>query len=249
MLILLAAPDAGTTAPSAAEIVRAADAVRNPGRPFRSRMTLTEFVSGRERDRTTLIVYSKVDPSNGQFRNLVRYVDPPRDSGKLVLLGGNTLWFFDPASNASVRISPQQRLLGQASIGDVLTVNLAIDYTAQLVGVETVQDAQRQARTAWHILLAPANDQAIYGRVEYWVEQATFRPVKARVFSDSGRLLKILYYRNFEERLGAVRPAEAVIIDSVDASLVTTARFDQDRWQDIPDAWFQRDSLPHLPAD
>ena len=60
----------------------------------------------------------------------MRYVEPPRDAGKMVLLDGRSLWFYDPASKASVRISPQQRLIGQAAIGDVLTVNLAVDYTA-----------------------------------------------------------------------------------------------------------------------
>ncbi len=61
----------------------------------------------------------------GHFRNLLQYVEPPRDAGKRVLLDGRSFWFFDPASQTSVRISAQQRLVGQAAIGDVLTVNLA----------------------------------------------------------------------------------------------------------------------------
>ena len=84
----------------------------------------------------------------GQFRNLVRYIEPPRDAGKMVLLDGTMLWFYDPASKASVRISPQQRLIGQAAIGDVLTVNLALDYTGKLVGAESIQDARARAAIA-----------------------------------------------------------------------------------------------------
>jgi hypothetical protein len=70
--------------------------------------------------------------------------------------------------------------------------------------------------------------------------------VKAKFYSDSGRLLKILYYRGFEEQLGRIRPTEAVIIDAVDTSLVTTFKFGDFHAQNIPDAWFQRDYLPRL---
>ncbi len=78
------------------------------------------------------------------------------------------------------------------------------------------------------------------------MEQGTFHPVKGKFYSDSGRLLKIIYYRNYIERLGAVRPAEAVIIDAIDSSLATIAAFTDSRFQEVPDAWFQRDYLPRL---
>ena len=188
-------------------------------------------------------------PATHQFRNLVRYVEPPRDAGKIALLDGRNLWFYDPASKASVRISPQQRLVGQASIGDVLTINLAIDYTATLLGDETITDAEHQKRDCWHLDLKAATDIATYARVEYWVEHDSFHPIKAKFYSDSGRLLKILYYRGYADRLGLVRPTEAIIIDAVDSSLVTTVTFGDLRFQDIPETWFQRDYLPHLRAD
>jgi hypothetical protein len=230
-------------------IVAAADKVRNPGKPFRSTDTLTEYVHGQPRDADQLVVYAKEDPVTHQFRNIVRYVEPPRDAGKMALLDGTNLWFYDPASKASVRISPQQRLIGQASIGDILTINLAIDYNATLLGDETIADAGRQQRVCHHLDLKAANDIATYARVEYWVEHDTFHPIKAKFYSDSGRLLKILYYSNYAERLGLVRPTEAIIIDAVDSSLVTTVLFGDLQFQDIPETWFQRDYLPHLRAE
>jgi outer membrane lipoprotein-sorting protein len=244
LLLVTAAGHAQT----AQEIVAGTDRVRNPGQPFRLTVTLTEYVAGREREHDVLVVFSKEDATTRQFRNLIQYAEPPRDAGKKVLLDGHSLWFFDPASNVSIRISAQQRLIGQAAVGDVLTVNLAVDYAPVVVGTEKIQDATRKERDCWHLDLKAAGDQAVYYRVEYWVEQGTFYPIKGKFYSDSGRLLKILYYRNFAERLGAVRPTEAVIIDAVDTSLATTASFGDYRFQDIPDAWFQRDYLPHLRA-
>jgi outer membrane lipoprotein-sorting protein len=235
-------------AQSAEEIVVATDKVRNPAKPFRSTLRLTEYVSGQERDHDSLVVYSKEDGATRQFRNLVQYVEPARDAGKRVLLDGHSLWFYDPNSKVSVRISAQQRLIGQAAIGDILTVNLAADYTPNIVGTETIDDATRQPRKCWHLELKASNDLATYNRVEYWVEQGSFFPVKGKFYADSGRLLKIAYFRKFAQQLGTVRPTEVVIIDAVDSSLATTATLGDYVYQEIPEAWFQRDYLPHLEA-
>jgi outer membrane lipoprotein-sorting protein len=232
-------------AQSAQEIVTASDRVRNPAESFRSTLVLTEYVSGQERSHSAFVLFSKPDAS-ARFRNLLEYVEPPRDAGKRVLLDGRAFWFYDPAPKTSVRISAQQRLVGQAAIGDVLAVNLAADYAATVAGTETIDDATRQKRNTWHLELKAATDTAVYHRIEYWVEQGTFHPVKGKFYSDSGRLLKIIYYRAFKERLGAQRPAEAVIIDAVDSTLATIATFSDSRFQDVPDAWFQRDYLPRL---
>ena len=231
------------------EIVAAADKVRNPGQPFRSTDTLTEYVSGKPKNQNQLVVYAKEDAATHQFRNVVRYAEPPRDAGKMVLLDGRNIWFYDPASKASVRISPQQRLIGQASVGDILTTNFVIDYNASALGDETITDAEKQSRNCWHLDLKAANDLATYARVEYWVEHGSFHPIKAKFYSDSGRLLKILYYRSYAERLGAQRPTEAIIIDAVDNALVTTVTFGDFRFQEIPEAWFQRDYLPRLKTE
>ena len=247
-MALLLGMTALAEAQSAQEIVVASDKVRNPDKPFRSTLRLTEYVGGQERDHDSLVLYSKEDGATRQFRNLVQYVEPARDAGKRVLLDGHSLWFYDPNSKVSVRISAQQRLIGQAAIGDILTVNLAADYTPSIVGTETIDDATRQPRKCWHLELKANNDLATYNRVEYWVEQGSFYPIKGKFYADSGRLLKIAYFRKFARQLDAVRPTEAIIIDAVDSSLATTATLGEYAYQEIPEAWFQRDYLPHLQA-
>lgn len=242
----LAMPAALAQTPTAQEIVAGADRVRNPGKPFRLTETLVEYVNGKPRDRVVLTVFAREDKATRQFRDLVRYADPPRDLGKAVLLNGSNMWFYDPASKASIRISPQQRLIGQASDGDVVTVNYARDYTAQLFGEETLQDADRKERSVWHLDMKAATDAAIYSRVEFWIERDTYWPIKGKYYSDSGRLLKIAYFRKYQEQLGGIRPTETIIIDSVDTNLVTIMTSTDYRFQDIPDAWFQRDYLPRI---
>lgn len=235
--------------PSAAEIIAATDALRNPGEPFRVSLSLVEFENGNARDTLQLAVHSKMDPATRQYRNLVRYEAPPRDAGKLVLLSGANMWFYDPASKASIRISPQQRLMGQASDGDVLTVNLAHDYTAKLVGEETILDADREPRSVWHLDLSASTRDAAYARLEYFVEKGTNRPIKAKFYSDSGRVLKLAYYRRFEEALGASRPTEIIIIDAVDTHLVTVISYSDYEAERVQDAWFEREYLPRFARD
>jgi outer membrane lipoprotein-sorting protein len=234
------------TPPSAAEVISAADKIRNPLQPFRVSLALVEYQSGQVHDTVNLAVHAKLDPSTRQYRNLVRYSAPARDAGKLVLLSGSNMWFYDPAAKASIRISAQQRLIGQASNGDVLTVNLAHDYTPRIAGEESVQDADHQAHDTWHLDLASATGDAAYARLETWIEKATFRPIKTKFYSDSGRLLKVAYYRRYKVLLGAARPTETIIVDAVDSHLVTKVTASDYREEQVQDAWFQREYLPRF---
>jgi hypothetical protein len=72
---------AAAETPTAQDIVAAADRVRNPGQPFRLTDTLVEYVKGKPRDRTVLVIYACEDRETPQFSNLVRYAEPPRDAG------------------------------------------------------------------------------------------------------------------------------------------------------------------------
>ena len=240
------APASSGTRPSAKDVLTASDRSRNPDQPFRVTLTIVEYVGNKPRDRTGLVVYSREDKQSGQFDNLVRWAEPPRDAGKLVLLKGANLWFYDPASKASIRISPQQRLSGQASNGDVLTVNLARDYTSTIVGEDTLLDADRQSRDCWHLDMTAATPDAIYNRIEYWVERGTYRSVKGKFYADSGRLLKIAYYHKYEQQLGGMRPTEVILIDAVNSHLATTIGYSDYHYQEIPETWFQRDYLPRV---
>ena len=244
--LLAAAVGVSHAAPTAQAILAASDAVRNPDKPFGLTVTLVEYRNGKQTDSNTLNVYSKADTNSGQFRSLIRFAAPVRDMNKLMLKNGNDLWFFDPSSKASIRLSPQQRLLGQAANGDVVTVNLAKDYKAELAGEESVQDGERQTRKCYKLALAGAAPDVTYNRIEMWIDIATSRPVKARFFTESGQLLKTAYYRRYQPQLGVERPTEAVIIDGLDPNWVTVMRYSDYAYREIPEAWLQRDYLPRF---
>jgi outer membrane lipoprotein-sorting protein len=238
-----------SAAPTADEILAASDAIRNPGRSFSVTVTLTEFQAGKQVDTSTLTSYSRTQQQGGQFASLIRFVLPARDAGKLMLKNGNDMWFYDPTSKASVRLSPQQRLLGQASNGDVATVNLAKDYKATLIGEEDIQDGERRTRKAHKLALTAAAPDVTYASIEMWVDVENNRPLKARFFAESSRLLKTVYYRRFQPQLGAERPTESVMIDGLNPQSVTLMRFSDYKARAIPDTWMQRDYLPRFQPD
>lgn len=244
--LLVAASGRSRAAPNPQTLLAASDAVRNPGQPFRVTVTLTEFEKGQQVDTSSLTSYARTIDGSGQFASLLRFVQPARDTGKLMLKSGNDLWFFDPGTKASVRISPQQRLMGQASNGDVVTVNFARDYKASLAGEESIQDGERKNRRTYKLMLAGSTDDAAYSTIELWVDADNNAPLKARFFADSGRLLKTAYYRRFQQQLGAERPTETVIIDGLNPQAVTIVRFSDFTARNIPATWFQRDFLPRF---
>lgn len=235
--------------PKAQALLEASDAIRNPGRPFSLTTTLIEFRAGQQVGTNTLTVYSKEDPASGQFNSLVQFDAPLRDANKLVLKNANDLWFYDPNSQASVRISPQQRLLGQAANGDVVTVNFAKDYTATLAGEEDVVDGDHQTRHAYKLALTARSPAVTYSAIQMWIDTGSRQPVKARFYADSGKLLKTTYYRKFTQVLGADRPTEMVIIDGLDSGWVTVMRYSGYAWRDIPDEWLQRSYLARFKAN
>lgn len=245
-LVTMLLTPATAGAATAQEILIASDAVRNPDFPFGLTNTLVEYRNGKQTESSVLAIYSRADPNGGQFRSLVRYVAPTRDANKLILFNGKDMWFFDPASKASIRLSPQQRLLGQASNGDVVTINLARDYQANSAIEEDTQDGERQTRHCYKLLLAASTPEASYHRIEMWVDTANSRPVKARFYSESGKLLKSAYYRRYQKVFGIERPTETVIIDGLEPDWVTVMRYSDWVKREVPEVWLQRDYLPRF---
>lgn len=246
---LLAAPWAVQAATDPQRVLADADAIRNPGRPFSVNVSLAEFSAGKQVDASSMVTFSRTLEEGGQFASIIRFATPARDAGKLMLKSGQDLWFFDPSTKASVRLSPQQRLMGQASNGDVVTVNMARDYDAQLLAEEQVQDGERKMRPALKLGLTAAKQDAAYASIDLWVDAENSRPIRGRFHADSGKLLKTVYYRRFLPHMGADRPTEVVIIDGLNAQSVTLMRFTDYQARNLPVSWFSRDHLPRFQPD
>jgi hypothetical protein len=243
------APSASTKPADARELLAKADEIRTPAGDFLTTITLSEYRNRKLSDRSTVNVYAKQAREPGQANNLVRFVAPKREVGKLVLRNGLEVWFYDPASKASIRLSPQARLLGLASVGDVMSTSLSKSYAAKIVAHEVTEDDARKPRNAVKLHLTAERQDVPYAQVDYWIEEETYRPIKAQFFTDEGRLLKSAYFRRYKTVMGEARPTETVIIDGLDSEWITVVRQDDARPKEIPRNWFQRGFLPHITWD
>jgi outer membrane lipoprotein-sorting protein len=232
--------------PDAQSILIASDAIRYPEFSFSVVNTLVEYRDGKQTDSSVLGSYNKLDPNTGQFRSLNQYKAPPRDRNKLFLYSGKDIWFYDPSSKASIRLSPQQRLIGQASNGDAIITNFAKDYRAVLAVEEEMQDGDRRSARAYKLVLSADTPQATYDHIEMWIEIGTTRPLKARFYTPSGKLLKTAYFRHYQKLFGIDRPTEMVIIDGLNPEWVTVMRYSAWLKRDVPESWLQRDYLPRF---
>lgn len=245
-LLPLALPAvAASETPTAQAILQAADRVRNPQQPFGLTLDLIEYRDGRQTAASQLRVYARAD-AEGRFRTLAQFLSPAREQGKLMLKQGNELWYYDPASKVSMRIAPQQRLLGQAANGDVMTANWAQDYQATLEGEDTITDGDRQQRRCHRLQLTASSSEVTYHRITLWTDVRTQQPVRGQFWSESGRLLKTAFYRRYQAQLDGERPTEVVIIDGLNPAWITLMRYHDYAWREVPESWLQRDYLPRF---
>ena len=227
---------------SVEEIVQKSDDIRNVGGAMYERGHIVEYKNARKVDSMTIDIYAKEYGSG--FKTLVQILSPKKDKGKLILRSGNKMWLYDPNSKATAQMSPQQRLMGQSSSADVMSANFSKDYKLKLIGTERIKNGDKKMREAYKIAMRAKSTSVSYPRVEYWVDKENFRPIMAKFYSASKKLLKKSYYRKYKNVLGMMRPTQVLIIDGVDTRKATKLDFSKVKQMKIPDTWFKKTYLP-----
>ena len=95
---------------------------------------ITNFESGKSDEEQLYEVSQK-----GTDKTYVEFMSP-REKGQHLLMLGDDMWVYLPDTSRPVRITPLERLSGDASNGDVARTNYAVDYTAAYVRDEKVGD-------------------------------------------------------------------------------------------------------------
>ena len=189
--------------PSPQDILQRADEVRNPQSDYTVAVKVTSIKPQKDPKVATYEVYLK-----GRQKTLIETLSPPVDRGTSMLMLDYDFWVFLPAISKPLRISLQQRLLGEVANGDIARVNFSGDYNPTLSKMDQIDGID------YYVLeLVAKNDRVTYHRVLLWVEKETFRPLKAEFYAVSGRLLKTADYKNYVPMAGKERPSELVLKD------------------------------------
>lgn len=175
----------------------------------------------------------RVHPASEGRSVLLRTLAPASEKGNVVLSRPDGMWILPATSSRPVPISPQQRLLGDASVGDVLNVELAGRYQ----GTESVNKGVR------HLELAARAPGTLYERIALDIDASTARPVSARFLARDGRELKRLRYLGFVRSQGRELAAELELVDAATPARRTLVRFSRFRSARFPSGTFEKEGM------
>ncbi len=219
-----------------AQLLQRIDRIRAPAESFVFELKLTMYRGTEVASVNGFAVHVK-DSS----KSLVKFTAPPASKGRVLLMTGENMWIYIPGSRGALRISPQQRLLGQVAYGDLARVVYGLDYQADNVSEELVE-GERVIR----LDLRARSKGAAHDRINLWVDRETLRPVKAEFLALSGKLLKVGYYKEYRWVLGQERPMLLEVHDAIKIEEYSVLEYLGMRLEDTPDIFFQRAYLEHV---
>jgi outer membrane lipoprotein-sorting protein len=170
---------AAPAAPDAQALLKRSDSFRNGWPSYVVRVKITDYESGRPDEEHLYEVSQK-----GTDKTYVDFMSS-REKGEHLLMLGDDMWVYLPDTSRPVRITPLERLSGDASNGDVARTNYAVDYTPEYLRAERVGAVE-----CYVLNLTAKRKGATYQRILYWLRVPDVRPVRAEFYLTSGKQIK-----------------------------------------------------------
>jgi hypothetical protein len=207
----------------------------------------------------TLISVFNADGSPDKERRYTVFIQPgrqslvlmqsPAEKGQKVLMLGDDFWLLMPGSQRPLRITPMQKLLGDASTGDVATMSWANDYSAVLVGEEDCAEAGAATgvQVCLHLSLNASRKGVTYQRIELWIGKAHREPVRADLYVQSDKLAKQASFV-MDRRNAPTMVSEMVLRDQLSNHKQTRVRYLSSKERTVPQTWFNPMFLAKNPS-
>lgn len=178
-----------------------------------------------------------------QDRRTLVLMQSAAEKGQKVLMLGDDFWLLMPSSQRPMRITPMQKLLGDASTGDIATMRWSGDYSATLVGEEPCQPGE--ARACYRLALQAARKGVTYQRVELWLARQRHAPVRAQLYVQSDKLAKTAH---FELDASRSQVDAMVLTDQLGQQRQTRIRYLQRKERTVPEEWLNPMFLARSPV-
>jgi hypothetical protein len=169
----------------------------------------------------------------------------PVEKGQKVLMLGDDFWLLMPNSQRPMRITPMQKLLGDASTGDIATMNWAGDYSGHLVGEEPCHADAKVA--CLHLSLQAMRKGVTYQRIELWLGKARHEPVRADLFVQSDKLAKQARFV-MDKPANPTTVSEMVLQDQLSNKKETRIQYLSRKERTIPVEWLNPMFLARNPS-
>jgi len=228
---------APAAAPDPQHILEAAEKSRTGGwDAFAMDVTITDEAVKGPRAVTHYQVLVK-----GALQTLVKFQDPS-DKGKLLLMVEDAMWFYLPSASRPIRVTPLQKLAGNASNGDVAQTDFAVLYTATIDGEEVLE-----GKPAWVLELTAKHKSASYRSVRYWVAKEGLLPLQAEFRLSSAKASKLARFEAYELVGGRQLLKRQVIVDLLrNGRPRTVLEFRNYAARSLPDRMFNKNFLGEL---
>jgi outer membrane lipoprotein-sorting protein len=164
------------------------------------------------------------------------------EQGQKVLMLGDDFWLLMPGSQRPLRITASQKLLGDASTGDIATLSWSQDYTGSVLGEETCG-----TQPCLHLSLRAARKGASYQRIELWVGKARSEPISAELYVQSDKLAKQARFV-FDHPAAPTTVTEMVLRDQLSHHKETRVRYVSRQAKVVPETWLNPMFLARHPA-
>ena len=179
----------------------------------------------------------------GERRSLV-LMRSPAEAGQKVLMLGEDFWLLLPGSQRPVRITPMQKLLGDASTGDIATLRWADDYSGTVAAEEPCGEP---AQPCLHLSLTASRKGVSYQRIELWLGKARREPVRADLYVQSDKLAKQALFE--VDKPAAPTQVNAMLLrDQLTHKKVTQVRYLSRKPHTVPAAWLNPMFLARNPV-
>jgi len=179
-----------------------------------------------------------------QHKSLV-LMRSPAEAGQKVLMLGDDFWLLMPGSQRPLRITPSQKLLGDASTGDIATMSWAEDYTGDVVGEEPCGAESDQL--CQRLSLQAARKGVSYQRIELWLGKLRHEPVRADLYVQSDKLAKQARFV-LDKPAAPTQVTEMVLLDRLSNHKETRVRYVSRQGKVVPEAWLNPMFLARNPA-
>lgn len=162
----------------------------------------------------------------------------PAEKGQKVLMLGDDFWLLMPDSQRPLRITPMQKLLGDASTGDIATMSWADDYSGKLVGEERCESTTAGAPQVpcLHLSLAATRKGVTYQRIELWLGKVRFEPLRADLYVLSDKLAKQATFV-LDKPNAPTMVTEMVLADQVSNHKTTHVKYLNRKERQVPQEW------------
>ncbi|KPM00074.1 outer membrane lipoprotein-sorting protein [Vibrio splendidus] len=146
------------------------------------------------------------------------------EAGQKMLMIEDNYWLLMPKSRRPIRITPMQKLLGEASVGDISTLTWSEDYQGEWVAEQQVEMPTGETLNTHHLKLAAKTTGASYQSIDLWLTADRAFPVKADMYLRSGKLAKQAWFTE-GVRDGLPTVVSMTLLDKIQPSKKTVIEY------------------------